>query len=74
MSKTAPRGWFETIPNYPIHQPREPLWLPPEMSTPPQFDECPAACAVERRLVPNPELANQSEKMNPCATPFPASV
>ncbi len=35
MNKTKHPGWFEPVPNDPFYQPRQPLWLPAEMTTPP---------------------------------------
>ena len=39
MKLAWPFGRFESVPDDPFYQPRKPLWLPPEMATPPLLDE-----------------------------------
>jgi radical SAM superfamily enzyme YgiQ (UPF0313 family) len=59
MKLTLPCRWFESIPDDPFYQPRKPLWLPPEMATPPVLDERPPDGPVARRqaLLINPFYA-----------------
>jgi radical SAM superfamily enzyme YgiQ (UPF0313 family) len=51
--------WFESVPNDPFYQPRQPLWLPPEMAAAPPLDERLPKSPVERRraLLINPFYA-----------------
>jgi len=59
MNLTRLTGWFETVPDDPFYQPRKPLWLAPEMATPPRLDERLPASPVQRRraLLINPFYA-----------------
>ena len=59
MKLTSPCKWFESIPDNPFYQPRKPLWLPPEMATPPVLDDRRPERSVARRqaLLINPFYA-----------------
>ena len=41
---------FESIPDDPFYQPRRPLWLPPEMVTPPELADGEGDGQIEPRL------------------------
>jgi radical SAM superfamily enzyme YgiQ (UPF0313 family) len=43
--------WFEKVPDDPFYQPRRPLWLPPEMITPPALDESKAGGTIRQRHI-----------------------
>ena len=56
MKLPSPSRLFEGVPDDPFYQPRKPLWLPPEMSTPPLLDE---------RLPKKPVARRQALLINP---------
>jgi len=49
MTQKSPR-WFESVPDDPFYQPREPLWMPQEMTTPPRLKDRPDTRSIERRF------------------------
>jgi radical SAM superfamily enzyme YgiQ (UPF0313 family) len=59
MKSQTFRALFHDVPDDPFYQPRKPLWLPPEMATPPRLDERLPASPVQRRhaLLINPFYA-----------------
>jgi radical SAM superfamily enzyme YgiQ (UPF0313 family) len=50
MSISPLFGLLEDLPDDPFYQPRKPLWLPREMSTPPALDARQVSGPMERRL------------------------
>jgi len=56
MKPTSFWNALDGVPNDPFYKPRKPLWLPPEMATPPSLDEHLPTGAIERRyaLLINP--------------------
>ena len=44
-------GWFRKTPDNPFYQPRNPLWLPKEMTTPPDLDGSKTPRAIRQRYV-----------------------
>ena len=53
---TTSRTWFAPVPDDPFYEPRKPLWMPAEMSSPPTLDANPAIRGFESRfaLLVNP--------------------
>src|SRR5262245_50485200 len=51
MSARSLSASFGKIPDDPFYQPRKPLWLPREMTTPPFLDEAKAPGAIQKRYV-----------------------
>lgn len=49
MTQKSP-GWLEPVPADPFYQPRKPLWMPPEMLTPPRLKGRPDTRSIERRF------------------------
>ena len=59
MKSLLPTAWFDSIPEDPFYQPRKPLWLPPEMISPPMLKAGALRQPVELRnaLLINPFYA-----------------
>jgi radical SAM superfamily enzyme YgiQ (UPF0313 family) len=59
MNSPASKPWFGSVPNDPFYQPRQPLWLPREMTSAPALDAGAPSGAVEPKyaLLLNPFYA-----------------